>query len=144
MPRFGNKKTEILFIGSNPNQSEDLINSSVIGDEKELIDSIIKKAGIDVETCGFVYGVLCHSSESAKAFATNCFSNLSEVVNRTNPVGLVFIGSEARQWYKTKFRGIPSAFITSPAALVMAGGRSAPMYFENVNRLSELKRTGGF
>lgn len=137
MPRTGDK-AKILFIGTCPTELESIMGITFTGDELFIIKDMLHKAGLSLMDCNFVHGIMCHFSEPTKTEQLNCLPNLLEVFRNLNPMYLVFVGAESRRRYEKKFKEYDSAWITHPAAIILSGGQSSPVYAENINRLRSI------
>jgi DNA polymerase len=140
------KTARFLFIGEAPSRSEDVLGLPFVGESGKLLDALIIRAGIPLDSCIFTNTVLCRPCDARggenreptndEIFA--CIGNVTSIVSRIKTLsGVVLAGKISKKYYARVFKSIPSVQIMHPSALYRQGGAASSHYRDALNALKE-------
>lgn len=146
---------QIVFIGTAPGKSEDMIGKPFCGNAGRLLDKMIHKAaslaGCDIPTYHLMNTVLCRTwvwieadenygwgREPTPDEANACRKYIEQFIAIVKPQHVVLLGRVPETYYTKKYKH--STYIAHPASMLQDGGQSSPDFLPNARKLSEVFR----
>jgi len=142
----GKPGASILIIGEGPGKSEDVLGQAFIGESGKLLDTLLGRAGFDIDDCFYTNTVFCrpcdsYSGENREPKPEEIFLCLNNVLQTIsclkNIKGIILAGKIAKKWYATRLKGIPQVCVIHPTALLRQGGSASSHYRDALNALKE-------
>lgn len=139
----GSQSADILFMGSSPSVTDDILAKSMSGAENKLLEKMLNKAEVPYERCCFVNAVLCRATDNRRAPNREptkeeiffCLPKVLLSINKIKPVAIVFLSDTAEKYYKNYFLGLPRLKLVHPSIIQSKGGSCSPAYTDFINKL---------
>jgi DNA polymerase len=142
----GNLDATILIVGEAPGISEDILGLPFVGESGKLLDTLLTRAGVPLDICGFINTVMCRpcderggqNREPTESEIFNCIGNVMAIyIGLSKLKGIVFAGKISKKYYSKIFKGIPNISIIHPSFLYRQGGPASSHYRDAMNTLRE-------
>ena len=141
----GKVPAQVLFVGEAPGVSEDMVGAPFIGRAGDLLDAMMKEAGINKHTYAVANALACRPTDVRGGSnrvpslyeLRHCGPRLQELARLVNPKGVVLLGRTAIQWAHGVAEGREKLELYHPAYILRLGGSSCPAYAEFVKQLKK-------
>jgi len=135
----------LLFLGEGPGVSEDLLGEAFVGPAGQLLDKMLRDAGLQGVPVYFTNCVLCRPCDSkgganrepAPDEIAACRTNVLQIVDAVCPQEVILVGDTAKRHLRRVFA--EATCITHPSALLRLGGPAAPNYRENIIKMEAIR-----